>query len=226
MSRPKQSPLGRATDAVEETLIAAILGAMTLITFANVVARFGFNSNILWALEATTFLFAWMVLLGASYCVKIKAHLGVDAVVNLFKPNVRRIFGLVSGGLCVIYALLLLKGGWDYWAPFAELPITSGRVIPTGFEPVRGQGWYEVNDIDMPAFLNPFFANIFNEGEPYEKIPRLIPYAVMPLSMALLLFRFMQATWRIKTGEIENLIASHEVEDQIAEAAKIAGKEG
>jgi len=36
----------------------------------------------------------------------------------------------------------------------------------------------------------------------------------------------MQATWRIKTGEIENLIASHEVEDQIAEAAKIAGKEG
>jgi len=99
MYRPKQSPLGRATDAVEETLIAAILGAMTLITFANVVARFGFNSNILWALEATTFLFAWMVLLGASYCVKIKAHLGVDAVVNLFKPNVRRIFGLVSGGL-------------------------------------------------------------------------------------------------------------------------------
>ncbi len=43
---------------------------MTLITFANVIARFGFNSNILWALEATVFLFAWLVLLGASYAVK------------------------------------------------------------------------------------------------------------------------------------------------------------
>ena len=64
-----RSPSGRAINAVEETLIAAILGAMTLVTFANVVARYVFNSNILWALEVTSFLFAWLVLLGASYCV-------------------------------------------------------------------------------------------------------------------------------------------------------------
>ena len=48
---------------------------MTLITFANVVARYVFNSNILWALEGTVFLFAWLVLLGASYAVKIGAHI-------------------------------------------------------------------------------------------------------------------------------------------------------
>jgi C4-dicarboxylate transporter DctQ subunit len=35
-------------DSIEETLIAAILGAMTLITFFNVIARYVFNSNILW----------------------------------------------------------------------------------------------------------------------------------------------------------------------------------
>ncbi|MFT6228467.1 MAG: C4-dicarboxylate transporter DctQ subunit, partial [Paracoccaceae bacterium] len=118
------------TDALEESLIAIILGAMTLITFANVVARYGFNSNILWALEATSFLFAWLVLLGASYCVKKNLHLGVDAVVNMFKPGPKRMLALVSSVLCVIYALLLLKGGWDYWAPFAELSPTSGRIIP------------------------------------------------------------------------------------------------
>ncbi len=44
------------TDRIEETLIAGILGAMTLITFANVVTRYGFNQNILWALELTVFL--------------------------------------------------------------------------------------------------------------------------------------------------------------------------
>ena len=55
------------TDQIEESLIAIILGAMTLITFANVIARYVFNSNILWALETTVFLFAWLVLIGASY---------------------------------------------------------------------------------------------------------------------------------------------------------------
>lgn len=43
------------TDRIEETLIAGILGVMTLITFANVVMRYGFNQNILWASELTVF---------------------------------------------------------------------------------------------------------------------------------------------------------------------------
>lgn len=226
MSRPKQSPLGRATDAIEESLIAFIIGAMTVITFANVVARYGFNSNIIWALEATVFLFAWMVLLGASYCVKTKSHLGVDAVVNLFPPRGRKVLTLLAGGMCILYALLLLKGSYDYWAPFVELPVTSGRIIPTGFEDVRGQGWYEVEDIKMPAWLNPFFSEWFNAGEDYEKIPRLIPYTVMPLSMGLLLFRYVQATWGVYTGTVESLIASHEAEELVEEAAKNADKEG
>ena len=98
------APAKRFTDKLEETLIAAILGAMTLITFANVVARYGFNSNILWALELTVFLFAWLVLLGASYAVKISAHLGVDVILNMVSPPVRKALGLVSVCCCIAFA--------------------------------------------------------------------------------------------------------------------------
>ena len=95
------------TDRIEETLIAAILGLMTAITFANVVARYLFNSNILWALELTVFLFAWLVLLGASYAVKRNAHLGVDAVINLVPAPARRALALVTVALCLLFSLLL-----------------------------------------------------------------------------------------------------------------------
>ena len=67
-------------DSLEETMIAIMLGIMTLVTFANVMARYVFNSNILWGLEVTSILFAWLVLFGVSYCVKKTAHLGVDAI--------------------------------------------------------------------------------------------------------------------------------------------------
>ncbi len=83
-------------DRIEETLIAGILGVMTLITFANVVTRYGFNQNILWALELTVFLFGWLVLLGASYAVKKGAHLGVDIVINILPPQPRRAMGLAG----------------------------------------------------------------------------------------------------------------------------------
>jgi len=64
------SKVGRFTDSVEEFLIAFFLGTMTLLTFINVICRYIFNDNILWALELTVFMFAWMVLVGASYGVK------------------------------------------------------------------------------------------------------------------------------------------------------------
>ena len=74
-------------DRLEEMLISGILGMMALITFANVVARYGFNNNILWALELTVFLFAWLVLLGASYAVRKGSHLGVDIIINILAPE-------------------------------------------------------------------------------------------------------------------------------------------
>ncbi|MFQ5623265.1 MAG: TRAP transporter small permease [Gammaproteobacteria bacterium] len=213
-----------AIDHLEETLIAFILGVMTLLTFANVVARYGLNVNILWALELTVFMFAWMVLLGVSYCVKIGAHLGVDAVTSMVGPGVRRLLGLLSAALCLVYSFLLLKGAWDYWANFANLPGTDGRWFPLGFEEkYLEKGWYEVNDIPMPQVLA-FLKDIFNEGEAYEKVPRFLPYAVLPLSMALLLFRFIQATWRLWKGDIDTLIVSHEAEDAVEEAAAKAGE--
>ena len=64
----------------------------------------------------------------------------------------------------------------------------------------------------------------FNEGEEYEKIPRLLPYAVLPLSMALLLFRFIQAAWAMWTGRIDRIVASHEVEDEVADVREQTGE--
>ncbi len=192
--------IARGVNQIEETLIAVLLALMTLITFANVVARYVFNDNILWALEATVFLFAWLILLGASHCVKITAHMGVDAVANIVSPELRKTMTLLAVVCCIAFSVLLLIGSWNYWWKFA----TTASFL-------------EVDDIPMPGFLQ-FFADWMNEGERYEKLPRFIPYFVLPLGMALLLFRFVEAGWRVATGRQTLIIASHEAEGMIQEA--------
>lgn len=196
------------TDRFEETLIAIFLGLMTLVTFANVVARYVFNDNILWALETTVFLFAWLVLLGTCYGVKKSLHLGIDIVIARLAPGPRKIFGLVAIAACLAFSILLLIGSWDYWYPFATK-----------------RAFLEVNDIPMPAFLQ-FLSDWMNEGEKYEKIPRFIPYAVLPISMALLTWRFIQAGIRIMRGEIHTIIASHEAEEMLEESVSSRKEEG
>ncbi len=212
------SLMGRVVNEFEETAIAVILGLMTLITFVNVVLRYGFNTGLIWGLEATSLLFAWLVLFGISYGVKVTAHLGVDAVVNLLSPPARKTLALVAAIVCVIYAALVMKGAWDYWAPFAGLDATTGRWFPIGIADSRDQAWYEVVDIPFPEWLR-WIEPIMNEGEHYEKLPRFIPYAILPLGVALLLFRMIQATLRIARGEAKGLIVSHEAEDAVAEVS-------
>lgn len=228
-------------DGIEETLIAIILGLMTLITFANVVLRytagtgfgsymketFGINGGLIWGLEATSILFAWLVLLGVSYCIKITAHLGVDSVINLFRSPTRRKLALLATAISIAYALLLLKASYDYYANFANLPATSGHWFPTGFEEMKitnYRSWYEVDRVPMPDWLR-FIEPMINEGEAYNKIPRFIPYIILPVGAALLLYRLVQAFMALAKGKRDTLIVSHEAEDEVKEVAAKAAQE-
>lgn len=201
MSDSKQSKLGRWFDQIEETSIALCLALMTILTFANVVARYVFNSNILWALELTVFLFAWLVLMGCSYGVHKQFHIGVDVVINAVSPAYRRILALLSITACLAFSILLLVGSWDYWFKFATV-----------------RAFLETDDIPMPDALQ-FLSVWLNEGEAYEKIPRLIPYLALPLGMGLLTIRFLQVAVKIIKGEKDTVIASHEAEELMAEVA-------
>ena len=208
MSSPEDPSTGNFGDRIEETLIALFLGLMTVITFANVVARYVFNDNILWALEATVFLFAWLVLIGASYAVRRSLHLGIDLLINALGPAARRALGLVAVAACLAFSVLLLIGSLEYWYPFASK-----------------RAFLEVNDVPMPGFLQ-FLADWFNEGEAYEKMPRFIPYAALPVGMALLTWRFVEAGLRIARGDQVTVIASHEAEEKLQEAVQPGGPEG
>ena len=222
MSGQKYQPQGglsRAINHIEETLIAVILGLMTLVTFVNVVLRYGFNSSFIWGLEVTLILFAWLVILGVSYCVKITAHLGVDAVTNALPAGPRRVLALIAAACCVAYGILLFKGAWDYWAPFAALQPTEGRWFPMGFtEGVRDRAFYMTDQVPMLGMFR-WLEDAINYGDSYDKLPRVIPYIILPLGAALILFRVIQATIGLFTGQRESLIVSHEAEDAVDDVA-------
>ena len=216
-----QSGLGRFIHTFEENAIAVALGLMTLLTFVNVVLRYAFNSAIIWSLEVTLVLFAWLVLFGISYGFKVTAHLGVDALVNAVPSRAKRVLAVLAGLLTLFYAMLLFKGAWDYWAPFAELPPTTGRWFPTGLDwDARGTSYFETDQIPMLEWLR-WLEEAINYGERYSKMPRMIPYIILPLATALILYRVIQAFLRILSGEQMSLIVSHEAEEAVEEAAAL-----
>ena len=104
----------RIVHHLEEGFIALLLALMTLITFSQVVARYIFGAGFGWALELTTYLFAWLVLFGVSYGIKVGAHIGIDVVVRQLPHTLRRAVGLVAVLCCCAYCIILLIGSAGY----------------------------------------------------------------------------------------------------------------
>jgi len=211
--------LGRAAHAFEETAIAILLGSMTMLSFVAVIMRYVFNSSFIWSLEVILILFARLVIFGVSYGFKMTAHLGVDVITNTLAPRTRKITALIAGGVCIVYAFLLLKGSWDFWAPYAALDRTSGRWFPTGFEQTRDQAWFVTDQVPPMRWLFGWLEPLINQNEEYEKLPRVVPYLILPLGSALILFRIIQAVIAIARDERTGLIVSHEAEDAVEEVA-------
>ncbi len=113
----------RIINSLEESIIALLLAAMTLLVFVEVVLRFGFGQGLMWAQELTLHISAWMVLFGASYGIKVGSHIGVDALVKVLPLTARRIVSGIAVLACLTYCGLFSKGAWVYLAKMYKIGI-------------------------------------------------------------------------------------------------------
>lgn len=120
--------LNRIVNRLEEGLIALLLAAMTLVTFHEVVLRYVFASGRVWSLESVSYMFAWLVLLGISYGIRVNAHIGIDLVVGALPLAARRVVGLLAVLLCMLYAGLMFWGAWRHVGQMVRLNILSQHI--------------------------------------------------------------------------------------------------
>ena len=193
--------LSKIVDRVEEDFIAVLLGLMVLVTFTQVVARYGFNSGWGSALEITQVLFAWLILFGMSYGIKRGIHLGVDILIRKFSQPVFKACAIFGAVACIIYGVTFISAEW---------------ISLFGFDSGKGGAWkywklfydagFEMEAIKLPEFIY----------GPDERLPRWIAYLMLPVGLALFVFRCIQALYAIILGDREMIIASHEAEELIA----------
>jgi C4-dicarboxylate transporter DctQ subunit len=131
----------KAADRVEEVFMIVALTFMTVLTVVQVVLRYGLATGLLWSLEATTYTFAWLVLIGMSYGVRTNAHIAVDLVTSRLRPGAARAFAAAALGAGLAYCALMIYGSWLFVDRLMTLG-TNARDIPlprwvlTGIMPV------------------------------------------------------------------------------------------
>lgn len=108
MLRALTDRLFKGIDAV----LAALLLAMVLMVFGNVVLRYGFNSGIVVSEELSRFCFVWLTFLGAIAAMRDNAHLGMDSVVTKLSRRGKLVCLAASQCLILLACAMLAWGTW------------------------------------------------------------------------------------------------------------------
>ncbi len=107
--------------------------AMVALTCWQVFTRYILQSPSSWSEELTSYLFAWMALLGASLVVGERGHMNIPILVDKAKPALRKalaVFSEIVGGLFA--AVILVYGGIQITG-LAMGQMTSSLGVPVGF---------------------------------------------------------------------------------------------
>ena len=194
----------KVVEKLEDNLLIILMALLTIVSFTQVVARYGFNTGWSAALEFTMTTFSWLILIGMCYGIKRSSHLGVDILLKIVSKPIARwlaIFGAASG---LIYGLILLDASW---LKAVGIETRSGAI----------EYWskmYKVNigteELRWPIWIQETFGV-------KDRVQRWVVLIILPISLALLCYRSLQAMVQIYRGEREMVIAGHEAEELVSE---------
>lgn len=100
-------------DHFEEYILSVSLLGMTVITFANVLARKVFHASWAFTEEITTALFILSSLLGAAVAAKKGAHMGLSALTDLLPRKFQKYVILITVIAAIVFCGFLVKYGFN-----------------------------------------------------------------------------------------------------------------
>lgn len=136
MTEPQENGGGDRLAAVERVLMAASMGALCLITMANVLVRYFTDISFAFTEEISVALMVFMTLVGASHAFARNHHIAIAYFVER-KPWLRRAGPrLAAGASLLMFSLLVWFGARMAWDDY-RFEVTSPSLgVP--------QWWYSV----------------------------------------------------------------------------------
>ena len=101
---------GELIDRVCGFLIVLMIGAMVIITTAQIICRVWFTA-LSWSEEVTRFLLIWSTFIGASCVYRRGGNIAITAIQQLFPPKAQKALRILVHLVCLcLFAALLYYG--------------------------------------------------------------------------------------------------------------------
>ena len=114
---------------ISEGISALMLAALFLTFILQIFSRYVLNNPIGWTVEACLTIWVWLVFWSNSFIVKYEDQITFDLLYDAVKPNIRRIFALISSLAIIVGMAISMYPTWD-WIDFLKIKKNSLLFIP------------------------------------------------------------------------------------------------
>jgi TRAP-type C4-dicarboxylate transport system permease small subunit len=97
---------------LEEYIVVACLGIMSVLIFVQVLMRYVFNNSLSWSEELARFLLIWIVNIGISCAIKKKTHVRITALDTVLPASMKRALGVITNLLVLAFAAIVMFLGY------------------------------------------------------------------------------------------------------------------
>lgn len=99
---------------VNRWLLIALLAAMVVIVFANVVMRYVLGTSVIWSEEVARHLMIWLTFLGSGLALRTGAQIGIESLQDALPQSAARALRALLAAAMLLLFVLLAWYGVDY----------------------------------------------------------------------------------------------------------------
>lgn len=106
----------KASDAVDRAstaLTVILLGAMTIVTFMQIICRV-FFSALSWSEEAARYMLIWITFIGAGCVHKRAGHISITFIQDIVPGKARKLLQILTQLLCIVVFAVATYYGFSY----------------------------------------------------------------------------------------------------------------
>lgn len=101
-------------DKIMQVFNAVVFSFLTILTTWQVIARYVLGNPSTMSEELSSYMFAWVTLLGAAYVFGMRDHMNISILVDLLSEKWQWIIDILNEVIILIFAgLILIYGGYE-----------------------------------------------------------------------------------------------------------------
>lgn len=143
-------------EKIEKSVSCICVIVMAVLVFANVIARYVFNSSLAFSDEMSTYLFVLMSFMGSAIAARRGAHLGLSILTDKVSPKTRMYIQIFTYTISGLFCLLIVIFGvqmvlsqyqlgqqtaamqWPEWIYGSFVPVGAAFAMIAFFQSIPG----------------------------------------------------------------------------------------